>query len=103
MKSVISFFRSWTKYESSCSQVCVFAGPHLRDHFADGRPNGRFHSTPCSCTLVLMSSASVSDCSMEDQGENRDERDEDGNMVPGGAEPSLKQNKKKNPDGSLNR
>lgn len=65
------------------SQLCSSERPHLRDHFADGRPKGRFQSTPCSCTLVLMSSASVSDCSMEDQGENRDERDEDGNMVPG--------------------
>lgn len=67
---------------------CVFQGPHLRDHLADGRPKGLFHSTPCSCTLVLMSSASESDCSMDDQGENRDERDEDGNMMSGFPHPA---------------
>lgn len=57
--------------------------PHLRDHLADGRPKGLFHRTPCSCTLVLMSRASESDCSMDDQGDNREVRDEEENMISG--------------------
>lgn len=55
--------------------------PHLRDHLAEGRPKGRFHRTPCSCTLVLMSRASESDCSIDDQGDNREVRDEEDNML----------------------
>lgn len=57
--------------------------PHLRDHLADGRPKGLFHRTPCSCTLVLMSRASESDCSMDGQGDNREVRDEEENMLSG--------------------
>lgn len=57
--------------------------PHLRDHLADGRPKGLFHRTPCSCTLVLMSRGSESDCSMDDQGDNREARDEEENMLSG--------------------
>lgn len=55
--------------------------PHLRDHLAEGRPKGRFHRTPCSCTLVLMSRTSESDCSIDDQGDNREVRDEEDNML----------------------
>lgn len=38
---------------------------------------------PCSCTLVLMSRASESDCSMDNQGDNREVRDEEDNMLSG--------------------
>ncbi|TNN64144.1 hypothetical protein EYF80_025642 [Liparis tanakae] len=55
--------------------------PHLRAHLVEGRPKGLFHRTPCSCTLVLKSSASQSDCSMDIQGENREFLDEDENML----------------------
>lgn len=55
--------------------------PHLRDHLAEGRPKGLFHSTPCSCTLVLMSRTSESVCSMDDQGDSREFLDEDENIL----------------------
>lgn len=54
---------------------------HLRDHLAEGRPKGLFHRTPWSCTLVLMSSTSLSECSMDDQFEGKECLDEDENIV----------------------
>lgn len=53
---------------------------HRRDHLADGRPKGRFHSTPYSCTLVLMSSASESACSRDGEGDT--ELDLEVNILP---------------------
>lgn len=42
---------------------------YLLDHLAEGLPNGLFQSTPYSCTLVLISRASESACSMDGDGE----------------------------------
>lgn len=68
--------------------------PHLRDHLADGRPKGLFHRTPCSCTLVLMSRTSESDCSMDDHGDSREFLDEDENILLVPPLGSLDKNKK---------
>lgn len=68
--------------------------PHLRDHLADGRPMGLFHSTPCSCTLVLKSNTSESECSMDDHGEYGELLDEDENILSGFPRPERWSQKK---------
>lgn len=63
--------------------MCVWGNlrrTHLRDHLAEDLPKGRFHSTPYSCTLVLMSRASGSACSSDGEGDT--ELDLEVNILP---------------------
>jgi len=55
--------------------------PYLLDHLADCFPKGLFQSTPYSCTLVLMSRASESACSMDGEGDT--ELDLEANIIDG--------------------
>lgn len=54
---------------------------YLLDHLADCLPKGLFQSTPYSCTLVLMSRASESACSMDGEGDT--ELDFEVNIIDG--------------------
>lgn len=54
---------------------------YLLDHLADCLPKGLFQSTPYSCTLVLMSRASESACSMDGEGDT--ELDFEANIIDG--------------------
>lgn len=54
---------------------------YLLDHLAECLPKGLFQSTPYSCTLVLMSRASESVCSMDGEGDT--ELDFEVNIIDG--------------------